>query len=100
MREQGGKPWSCGLGHLVEETRLNLGWRSRLWWWPGKDGSGSHLIRALDKPNGQLWAEGHDGASPSLTSRRIAKAIGFKVLPRCIEKPLRSLVVDVQPAPR
>ena len=87
------------LRYLVEDTRLNLGQRRGLARWSGKDGCVPDLIRSLNKPDGQLRTEGHYGSAPSLTCRRIAKVKGFKVLSRCKDKTLRSLIIDVQTAP-
>src|SRR5262245_39758941 len=84
------------LGDLVQNSGLDRRQRRCL---AGRTGEGpcyADLVDALDQSNRKLRAQRSHSPTPGLTGCGIPKAIRLKVVPRIIEKSLRTLIVEIE----
>ena len=87
------------LGDVVKKCRLNRRQRGRLARRTGQNDRSARLDHTLNQSDRKLRPQGHDGAAPSLTAGRVAKAERLEVLSRRIQEPLCSLTVNVKITP-
>lgn len=84
------------LWEFVEDRGLHIHQRRRLSRRGGQNQRRADLVRALDESDGQLRAQRHHCATPGLTGGRIAETMRLKIVSKIVEKPLRTLVVQIQ----
>lgn len=84
------------LWEFVEDRGLYIHQRRRLSRRGGQNQRRADLVRALDESDGQLRAQRHHCATPGLTGGRIEETMRLKIVSKIVEKPLRTLVVQIQ----